>query len=451
MGCFYGFCEPCSFIANYEIPAIQFRISMKEVKKMNKRQNPADLGKIKVGFFFGGRSVEHEVSVISGLQAMYAINTEKYAPVPVYISKEGHMYTGGRIGEIEAYSDIPALLSGAERVNLVAEKGHFYLVRYPEKKFSNNILAELEVAFPVVHGTNVEDGSLQGYFKIIGIPFVGCDVTASAIGMDKAATKAVLKPYGIPVLDCVCVSGKSYYDAPDETLARVEGQTSYPVIVKPLNLGSSVGITKAADRAALRRAIEHAFSFAETALIENAVQNLKEINCAVLGDIDGAEASVCEEPVGSDEILSYADKYVGGSKGEGAKTGAKCGSKTGGSKGSSGMATLKRKIPAEIPAEIEQRVKDYSVRAFAAIGCAGVTRIDYLYDTVSGALYLNELNTIPGSLAYYLWEASGVPFAELLDRLIRLAFKRARKEDNLNFSFDTNILKGVTLGRGAKG
>lgn len=405
------------------------------------------LNKIKVGFFFGGRSVEHEVSVISGLQAMYALDTEKYAPVPIYISKDGSMYTGGRVGEIEAYTDIPALLSSASRVNLVNDNGRFLLVRYPEKRFSDNVLAEIEVAFPVVHGTNVEDGSLQGFFKIIGIPFVGCDVTASAVGMDKAATKAVLKPYGIPVLDCVCTASKSYYDDTEAALDRVESMTAYPVIVKPLNLGSSVGITKAADRTALRRAMEHAFSFAETVLVENAVSHLKEINCAVLGDIDEAEASVCEEPIGSDEILSYTDKYVGGSKGaKGAGSGAKSGSK-----GASGMANLKRKIPAEIPPEVEQKVKEYSVRAFHAIGCAGVTRIDYLYDTESGDLYLNELNTIPGSLAYYLWEASGVPFAELLDRLIRLAFKRARKENDLNFSFDTNILKGVTLGRGAKG
>ena len=177
--------------------------------------------KIKVGFFFGGRSVEHEVSVITGLQAMYALNTEKYAPVPVYITKTGIMYTGGRVGEIEAYADIPALLSGAERVNLVNEKGHFLLVRYPEKKFSDNVLAEIEVAFPVVHGTNVEDGTLQGYLKTIGVPFVGCDVCASAIGMDKSVTKAVLKQYDIPVLDCICTASKDFFDDTDASLDSV--------------------------------------------------------------------------------------------------------------------------------------------------------------------------------------------------------------------------------------
>lgn len=388
--------------------------------------------------------MEHEVSVISGLQAMYALNTEKYTPVPIYISKEGILYTGGRVGEIEAYGNIPELLAGAQRVNLVNEKNHYLLVRYPEKKFSNNILAEIEAAFPIVHGTNVEDGTLQGYLKTLGIPFVGCDVCASAIGMDKAVTKAVLRQHGIPVLDCVCTQSRAFYDDAASALDRVEGATSYPVIVKPLNLGSSVGISKVTNRMALKHAMENAFSFADVVLVENAVAHLKEINCAVLGDREEAIASVCEEPIGADEILSYKDKYVGGGKG-GAKNGA---AKTGGAK-SSGMANLKRKIPADIPEAVEKAVKDYSVRAFQAIGCEGVTRIDYLYNTETGELYLNELNTIPGSLAFYLWEASGIPFAELLDRLIGLAFKRARKEKGLNFSFDSNILKGMQL-KGAK-
>ncbi len=402
--------------------------------------------KIRIGFFFGGRSVEHEVSVISGLQAMYALNTEKYAPVPIYITKEGIMYTGGRVGEIEAYGNIPELLADAERVNLVNEKNHYLLVRYPEKKFSDNILAEIEAAFPIVHGTNVEDGTLQGYLKTIGVPFVGCDVCASAIGMDKAVTKAVLKQHGIPVLDCICTQSRTFYDDSATALDRVEKATTYPVIVKPLNLGSSVGISKVDNRMSLKHAMENAFSFADVVLVENAVSHLKEINCAVLGDREEAIASVCEEPIGADEILSYTDKYVGGGSKGGAKTG---GAKTGGAK-SSGMANLKRRIPADIPEDIEKAVKDYSVRAFQAIGCEGVTRIDYLYNTETGELYLNELNTIPGSLAFYLWEASGIPFAELLDRLIGLAFKRDRKEKGLNFSFDSNILKGIHLNKGAK-
>lgn len=408
--------------------------------------------KIKVGFFFGGRSVEHEVSVITGLQAMYAADTSKYAPIPVYIAKDGAMYTGGKIGEIEAYQDMKALLADAERVNLIADNGRFYLMRYPAKHFSDNIVAELDVALPAVHGTNVEDGTLQGYFKTIGIPFVGCDVCASAVGMDKAATKAVLKTYGVPVLDCVCVNSAEFFDNAESVLDRIESSTAYPVIVKPLNLGSSVGVCKAKDRNALKKALENAFSFASVALAENAVEHLKEINCSVLGDRYDATASVCEEPVGGEDILSFGDKYLNGGKSATKTGGAKTvGCKTAsGAKSASGMANLKRKIPAEISPELEARVRELSVRAFQALGCSGVTRIDYLYNTESGELYLNELNTIPGSLSFYLWEASGVSFAELIDRLVKLAFKRQREEQALNFTFDSNILNGIKLNRGAK-
>ena len=404
-------------------------------------------GKIRVGVFFGGRSVEHEVSVISGLQAYYAADRAKYDLIPIYITKDGKMYTEGNIGEIEAYKDIKSLLATATRVNLINNNGNFLLVRYPEKKFGNNVIAELDVAFPVVHGTNVEDGTLQGFFQFVGIPYAGCDVCSSALGMDKAASKFVLKENGIPVLDCVCINSKEYFSDVDKAIEKLEAKTSYPVIVKPVNLGSSVGVSKAKDRDALVKSVENAFSFASVVLVENAVENLKEINCAVLGDKYDAIASVCEEPVNGEDILSYTDKYVnGGSKG--AKSGgAKC-ADTGAAKSASGMANLKRKIPAEISPELEAKVKELSVAAFKALGCSGVTRIDYLYNTVTGELYLNELNTIPGSLSFYLWEATGMSFAELIDKIISLAFKKHREEGELNFSFDSNILNGIKLSKG---
>lgn len=404
-------------------------------------------GKIRVGVFFGGKSVEHEVSVISGLQAYYAADKEKYQLTPIYITKDNKMYVGGNVGEIEAYKDIKALLAGATRVNLVNDNGCFYLVRYPKKAFGNDILAQLDVAFPVVHGTNVEDGTLQGFFSFIGIPYVGCDVCSSALGMDKAASKFILKENGIPVLDCVCINNKEYFSDIDTAISRIENKTRYPIIVKPVNLGSSVGVSKAKDKASLIKAIESAFSFASTVLVENAVENLKEINCSVVGDKYEAISSVCEEPVNSDEILSYKDKYVS----DGSKASSKSGSKVnaeGGTKSSSGMANLKRKIPAEIPKELEERVRELSVKAFKTLGCSGVTRIDYLYNTVTEELYLNELNTIPGSLSFYLWEATDVSFTELIDKLISLAFKRSREEGELNFSFDTNILNGIRLSKG---
>ena len=244
---------------------------------MSKDKNQTS--KIRVGVFFGGRSVEHEVSVISGLQAYYAASKEKYDLTPIYISKDGCMYTSGDVGEIEAYKDINKLIKGAIRVNLVNDNGRFLLVRYPAKKFVDNVICELDVAFPVVHGTNVEDGTLQGYLRFIGIPYVGCDVCSSALGMDKAASKFVLKENGIPVLDCICINSKDYFSDSQAIINKIEEKMQYPIIVKPVNLGSSVGVSKAKARDSLCSAIENAFSFSTVVLIEKAVENLKEIKC----------------------------------------------------------------------------------------------------------------------------------------------------------------------------
>lgn len=220
-------------------------------------------------------------------------------------------------------------------------------------------------------------------------------------------------------------------------MADIESHIPYPVIVKPVNLGSSVGISKAKDRGELSDALENAFNFAGKVLVEKAVENLKEINCSVLGDCDEAEASECEEPVGSDNILSYEDKYTNGSKG-----GSKSGSK--------GMASLKRKIPADITPEQRDTVRRMAVDAFKCLGCNGIVRIDFMLDTASGDIYLNEINTIPGSLSFYLWEPLGVSYTELLDAMIELGIKRHRESEEISYAFDTNVLEGISFG-GAKG
>ena len=212
--------------------------------------------------------------------------------------------------------------------------------------------------------------------------------------------------------------------------------------MKPVNLGSSVGISKVSDREELFTALDLAFTFADVVLLERAVVKLKEINCSVVGDEDGAEASVLEEPVAQDKILSYKDKYMDGSKG--GKNSGK----------SSGMASLKRKIPAEIPDSVAAEVKDLAVKAFLAMGCSGLVRIDFMLDMAEDKVYLNEINTIPGSLAFYLWEPAGVKYPVLLDRLLSLAVKRARKQSELTYSFDTNVFAmggGFGGAKGAKG
>ncbi len=391
--------------------------------------------KIKLGVLFGGKSVEHEVSIISALQAAASINREKYDVIPIYMTKKNEFYIGDEIGKIESYREgIPALLKKSQQVLMIPAEGRVQLIRYPFKKLGNNLLETIDVIFPIVHGTNVEDGALQGYLKTLGVPFVGCDVLASALGMDKYMMKCVWKAAGLPVLDCLRKGYKSYMEAPEAFLDTVEKEIGYPVIVKPIDLGSSVGIRKAIDRGELSEAMDYAFQFAHKVLVEKAVPNLKEINCSVLGDFEEAEASECEEPISSDRILSYEDKYL----------------KKGSSKGSDGMASLSRLIPADISEEERTFVRETAVKAFQALDCCGVSRIDFMMDSKTREIWINEINTIPGSLSFYLWEPLGVKYPELLERMIALALKRDRDQAEISYAFDTNILAGVSFG-GSKG
>ncbi|MBR5539684.1 MAG: D-alanine--D-alanine ligase [Clostridia bacterium] len=365
--------------------------------------------KIQLGVLFGGNSTEHEIAIISAVQAMLSLDREKYDVIPLYITKDSRFFTGDGLFEIKNYRDIPSLLKKCTEVTLVREGDVAGIYRFPPKAFGKSRLGHIDVAFPIVHGTNTEDGVLAGYIEMLGLPYVGCDVASSALGMDKYAMKAVFKDAGIPVLPAKLYTTADYTDV-DSVVKNVEESFAYPVIVKPVNLGSSIGISVAKDRAALLASLDTAFSFAEVVLVERAVTNLREINCAVLGDRFIAEASECEEPVSGDEILSFTDKYISGAKDGGAK----------------GMASVKRMIPAPISEEMREEIRTLAVKAFKTLGASGVARIDFMIDGDENKLYLNEINTIPGSLSFYLWEPLGVSYKELLDRMIDLSFKRAR-------------------------
>lgn len=402
--------------------------------------------KIKVGVLFGGKSVEHEISVISAIQAIGYLDKSKYDVIPIYITKNNEFYIGENVDKIESYTDINSLIKSSQRVIMVWDENKVKLIKYPQKMLSKGYVDYIDVAFPIVHGTNVEDGTLQGYLKIMNIPYVGCDVLSSSVGMDKYVMKTVLKDNGIPVLDCKCYTANVYDENEEGIIDEVEKEIGYPVIVKPVNLGSSIGISKAENRTELYDSLDTAFQYASKVLIETAVQNLKEINCSVLGDYESAEASECEEPVSSDKILTFTEKYIGDGSAKGAKGGVKA-------SGSKGMATLKRKIPADITSEQRQTIRELAVKAFKCLGCSGVSRIDFMMDTKTGNIWLNEINTIPGSLSFYLWEPLGVKFPELLDKMISLALKREREGENITYTFDSNVLQGVKLGgtKGAKG
>ncbi|MCR4782501.1 MAG: D-alanine--D-alanine ligase [Lachnospiraceae bacterium] len=395
--------------------------------------------KLNVAVLFGGKSVEHEVSIISGLQAFKNIDTEKYNVFPVYITKKNEFYIGEGFDDIKNFTDIDSLLEKGTRVILVNDNGVCKFTSLESKGlFGKKVEREVDLALPVVHGTNEEDGALQGYLKTVGLPFAGCDVTASAVGMDKYVQKALLKENDIPVLPAMLFNLGDYANL-DNMVSRIEEKIGYPVIIKPVDLGSSVGISVAKDRASLVDSLDDAFLYAGRVLCEHAITNLREINCAVLGNEVEAMASEIEEPMHTEEILSYEDKYMG--------NGSKSGAKDGGSKG---MASLARQIPANVPAELRDRIRDLAVRSFQVMGCNGVSRIDFMIDADTNELYFNEINTIPGSLAFYLFEPIGIPYKELLDRIIDLAEERKRKEQEITYSFDTNILKNASLG-GSKG
>ncbi len=390
--------------------------------------------KTNVAFFFGCMSVEHEVSIISAVQAMLAVDTEKYNVIPVYVTKNGEMFTGDNLLKIENYRDMSTLLKAAEPVNFLRRGDKVLMVKEAKGVFAKKSETVIDVAFPVVHGTNCEDGTIQGYLEFLGLPYVGCNVLSSAVGMDKAVFKDVLKRQGLPTLDCVTFYSREYAKNPEKVKAEIFNKIGLPAIVKPINLGSSVGISKAKNEEELLAAIELATSFADRILVERAIENLREINCSVLGNATDCRASVCEEPFMNDEILSYEDKYLSSGK-------------------SKGMASLGRKIPADLSEERSNEIRELACKIFKAIDANGVVRIDFMIDKDTDTVYANEINTIPGSLAFYLWDATGLKYKDLLDEMITLAFKRAREKENITFTIDTNILAGVSLGgsKGAKG
>lgn len=390
--------------------------------------------KTKVAVFFGGRSVEHEISVISALQAMAAMDKAKYDVVPIYINKEGRWYTGDALLDIKNYRDMKALPAKTTEVFMRPEYGDYNLYKANTSMFAkkNAVVTTLDVVIPVLHGTHGEDGIFEGVLETIGIPFAGCNTLSSSNGMDKITMKMILKESGIPVVDYVWFTDYQWLNSRDEQIKRVEETLGYPVIVKPANLGSSVGIGKASDRKELIAVVENAEKFAQRIIVEHMVGDLKEINCSVLGDCDEYQESVCEEPVKSGDFLSYEDKYASG--GKSAKGG--------------GMQASERRVPADLPEEVTRRIQHIAGETFRVLSCHGVSRVDVMIDKADGSIYVNEINTIPGSLSFYLWEASGISFSGLMDRLVELAFKRKRLENRKTFTYDQNIF---SLGGGVKG
>lgn len=390
--------------------------------------------RLRVGVFFGSRSVEHEVSVITAQQAMAAMPADHLIPVPVYIAKSGAWYTGDLLLQLERYKDIDRLVAASTRVTMRPEPGNGgELVEVDGRRAllggSPRAAARFDVAMPLVHGSNGEDGTLQGLFELAGVPYCGCDVAAAAISMDKRLARTALRGAGLPVLDDVAIARARWLARADDVIVELERSPGYPMYVKPRRLGSSIGVARVDSGDALRDALDVAFRYDTSVLAEPAQDGIIEINCSVLGQGDDVQVSVCEQPV-STGTLSYADKYLSGAKSKASAAPA------------TGMKSSQRIIPAPISESLTTRIQDAAASAFRAIGAAGVARVDFLVSPQTDSFVVNELNTLPGSLSFYLWDASGVHFDALLQRLVDMAMARHREQQETTSSIDTWLLTG---------
>lgn len=381
----------------------------------------------KVAVIFGGRSAEHEVSVITGMQVIENVDKTKYEVVPIYVDKNGKWLTGNSLMDFKNYKD--GSFKDAKEIILSPNHGDKNIYAHPNTigLFGKKILGEIDIVFPAFHGMNGEDGTVQGIFELMDIPYVGCGVLGSSVGMDKILMKDVYKANGLPVVDYVWFYRSKWLKDKDIVIKDIEEKLSYPLFVKPANLGSSIGISKAKDREGLINAIEIAIRYDRKIIIEKAVENLREINCAVLGFDNEVITSLCEEPVGWEEILSFEDKYV--------KSNEKGGKSSG----------ERRIIPAEIEDNIREEIEELAKKAFITIDGRGVSRIDFLLDA-NNKVYINEINTLPGSISFYLWEGKGYPFKKLIDELISIALKVHEEKKANMYSYEANLFNRTQYG-----
>lgn len=386
--------------------------------------------KIKLGVLFGGVSVEHEVSIITAIQAINNIDSNKYEVIPIYIAKDGIWYSGMMLKDIKIYNDMELLKRYAKEVVLYKRDGKFILQN--KRGLLRKDVQELDMCFPIMHGTYGEDGNLQGYLETIGIPYCESTTYAAVVGQDKVFMKQIWKSCGVPVVKFDWFYDTDYNKNPDKIIERLE-RIGYPLIVKPASLGSSVGITVCKNNNELKEAISEAISYDTKILVEEVVNNLVEVNISVLGNYQKQSLSVIEEVGSSNALLTYEDKYIGGAKGP-----------------SKGMASAKRIIPARISDELTKEVNEIAIKAFKSLNSSGVVRIDFLIDKKANKVYANEINSIPGSLSFYLWNKTDKEYPELLEDIINLGIRDYKNKQNKTHSFDTNILSNYEK-RGVKG
>lgn len=377
--------------------------------------------KLNVGVLFGGASVEHEISILSAMQAMDHLDESRYEVIPIYVSKDLKFYQDDACRKLENFKNLDALQKKLHPVSLYAKDNKVW-IRSTSRFFAKE--KEIDVCLPIMHGTYGEDGSIQGLLRMLDVPFCGSDLLGAVIGQDKGIMKHVLKEAGLPVLDFFELRHNEVEEATRSNRCAALG---WPLILKPATLGSSIGIHIVSSMKELQEALQDCFHYDDRVIVEKALTQMREFNCAILGDEDGALTSCVEEVSKEDEILSYHDKYEGGGK-------------------SKGMLATSRKIPALIREEKRMEIEQLALQTFTVLHASGVARVDFLMDEAEN-IYINEINTIPGSLSFYLFEPMGIHFSELLDQLIELALKRQRKQKQMIFSYSSNILSSYGSGR----
>ncbi len=387
----------------------------------------------KVGVIYGGVSCEHDVSVITALQLMENMDRSKYEIYPIYIHSDGEWYVDEKLLNPKIYAEFEQYKEGIMKGHIAPNKPGI-LIGVKSLFFKENYIP-LDVVIPALHGMNGEDGSVQGLLELANIPYTSSGILGSSVGMDKIIMKKVFEAYGFPVLPYTCFLRSEWEKDKEAIVARIESTLPYPMFVKPANLGSSIGIAKVKNNDELRVAIEVALSFDERAIVEKALENIKEVNCSAIGRADSVKVSTTEEPVGWHEFLTFDEKYLGGNKGkiEGVKN---------------TMENMSRKVPAEISESQTNEVQRLTKEVFKALNSKGVVRVDFLIDNSDGKVYVNEINTIPGSLAFYLWKHDGVSYEKLIEQIIEIAEQENKEKNRNNYTYESNIVGNI--GEGSK-
>lgn len=376
--------------------------------------------KLNVGVIFGGRSVEHEMSIITAIQVMQHIDKEKYEIIPIYITKSLEWYTGGCLKFIETYKQPDLIRKYAHKVHLVKKDDRYVLQR---NGLIKREISELHIAFPIGHGANIEDGSIQGYLNLIGIPYVGSNICSSAIAQDKSFMKQVLKANDIPVVDFVWFGERFYKNKKEELFKQIEG-LKYPLIIKPATLGSSVGIEVIKRKEELDSSIERAFQYDNKVIIEEKIDDLIEYQCSVLLTENGNITSEIEEITTNKAILEYSDKFLIDDSLE--------------------DSSIKRTYPAEISEKLKKEIETLSLAVFKILNMRGTARIDFLYDNKNKKLYVDEINSIPWCMSHHLWEARNISYQELLNIMLKDAIDLEIKNQSRKLTIDSDIIKSMT-------